>query len=75
MEHVLIRSRKSGFNFTILTPKNINHYLSLESLTKISNALSNNKTIIYNKTKVELISLAVLLELGGVWIEPLTILN
>jgi hypothetical protein len=52
----------------IVTDDNMQQYLSKETIASIKQALTANKINIYESTKKQLVSLAILHEHGGVWV-------
>jgi hypothetical protein len=51
-----------------VTDDNLKEYLTKETIDGIGQALTANKLNIYESTKKQLISLAILYQHGGVWV-------
>ena len=73
LEHTKVVCKQSNFTFTVLNDSNIERYLPKAVIQRIVHQVDPkiSKLKIYSQTKGQLISLAVLYQHGGVWMDPL----
>jgi hypothetical protein len=70
IENLKAVAKQSNFELNIVTKETLSQYLPNKTIQSINKALASSKLTVYESTMRQLLSLAILYEQGGVWVEP-----